>query len=401
MAKIVVPPVKYDTELHGSSVANVLKALGGEKITSGEGSVYRIPADKLSVLPDFNIRVRSGEYEEQVDDLVASIRSEGFLRTRPLTGFAAKDAEGTDVIYITDGHRRLEAVNRLTAEGVEIGPLPVIMAPANMTLEDHLVGLATSNSGNPLTMFEKALLAKRLENMGIDKPRIALRLNMTDRHLINMLKLSGAPTKIRNAIVDGKISATEALKQMKAKGADAGDAVERGIKTAEAKGKKKATARAMGDGESTTGEDEDTDKASVVTKNGKIHETIKVTFKQGQIVPADNMLAFARFKSGDWYNWVDKKSKKEAFIEYQISFTVSMVTKAEDVQTEEGEPEKANDALADETFENANGTETDGGAAEGEGGEVAAADRDFNVVDYSSGQGDGEQTLVTVDNDEL
>lgn len=362
MAKNIIPSLTFDTELTAGGISAAVKTAGGEKITSNEGGLFRVPASQLHVLPGFNVRVHGADYDEQVEELMRSIRSEGFMKTKPLTVFVAKEDAG-DVIYVTDGHRRLEAVNNLLAEGVEVGALPVIMSPSTMTLEDHLVSLATSNQGAPLTMFEKALLAKRLDNMGIEHPRIASRLGFTDRHLHNMLVLSSAPSKIRNAIVDGKISATEALKQMKLKGKGASDAVEKGISDAAKVGKKKATARTIDAGAVTDTKPPREAGQFVVVE-------VEAKFEAGAVTPADNILAFARFANGDWYSWVDKKTKKEAFIEYDISFRVQIVTKAPVVVEEPaddnpvvveggegGEPADA-EALADETFETvANGAE--------------------------------------------
>lgn len=321
MSKNVIPTLKYDHELPAGPINTTIKAAGGEKVTTNDGGLFRVPVSQLHVLEGFNVRVRGERYDEEVEEIKRSIKSEGFLRTRPLTVFAVKEEDG-DKLYVTDGHRRREAVIQLTDEGMEIGSLPVIMAPSNMTLEDHLVSLATSNSGAPLTMFEKALLAKRLDNMGVEHPRIAERLGFTERHLHNMLVLSGAPAKIRNAIIDGKISSTQALKEMKVKGAGASDAVEKAIKAAGEKGKKKATARDI-----KADEKPGTTRTLTASRDEKVIDTVTVDFKKGDIVKADDLLFWARFRNSDWYNWVDK-TKKSAFIEQNIGFVLRIVTDA-------------------------------------------------------------------------
>lgn len=333
MAKNIVPTDTYKTETLSGVIATAIRAAKGEKVTANEGAVFRVPAENLNILPNFNVRVRNPTYDREVEDIKTSIRVEGFMKTRPLTVFAAKE-DGGDKLYILDGHRRHEAVMALLSEGIEIGALPVIMAPSSMTLEDHLVSLATSNAGAPLTFFEKSLLAKRLENMGIEKPRISERLNVTDRHLHNMLVLSGAPTAIRNLIIDNKIEATEALKQMKKKGLLATDAIQKGVARAEAKGKRKATAKDIdvdetpqnGAGANGAGAPEaaPAPAPAFAVDDGKIRNIVEVEFKKGTTVPKDEMLPFGHFANGDWFNWVDKH-KKHAFIEHSIAFTVSYV----------------------------------------------------------------------------
>jgi ParB/RepB/Spo0J family partition protein len=335
---VVIPTTKYDAEMTAGQISKAMKAAEGSQERAAAGGLFNVPVEGLKIRDDFNIRVRNDAYEQQVADLMALIRENGFDRTRPLTGFVAQEEDG-DVIYISDGHRRHEAVTRLKADGVEIGPLPVIISPQTETLEDQLVGLKTRNTGQPLSVYETALLAKRLDNLQVPHERIAKRLNITDRYLRDLLKLSAAPAKIRNALLAEKISATEALKQMKLHGKDAADKVEGAVKEAEKKGKAKATgkdAKAADGGEG--GEEDAGEKSTVKTVNGKVHEKHVYAFKQGQTVETDSVRHLLRFRNSDWWDYIDSTTKTHVTINYSIKFEIAIVYAEANAATDEDAP---------------------------------------------------------------
>ncbi|MBY0263696.1 MAG: hypothetical protein K2Q20_15230, partial [Phycisphaerales bacterium] len=134
----------------------------------------------------------------------------------------------------------ITAVNAV--EGATQRPLietvPVIASPAG-SLEDMTVEMAQSNTGAPLTMFEKGLLAKRLLGYNMTKEDIAAKLSMTERHLNNVLLLASAPAKLRDLIVSDQVTPTTGLKLMKDPKTAAAKAAEM-VKASAAKGKAKA-----------------------------------------------------------------------------------------------------------------------------------------------------------------
>lgn len=243
-----VPAAKFAPEI-GSG--NVTKAMAAAQVKAPpKGDPFMAPIDSINVMDDFNVRVTgTPASEEAMGELVQSIIANGFYNHKPLAVFVATDA-GANVLFIKDGHRRFEAVRRANAritelnavEGAEQRPLiealPVIASPAG-SLEDMMIEMAQSNTGAPLTMFEKGLLAKRLIDADMAKDDIAARLSMTERHLNNVLLLASAPQKLRDLIVSDKVTPTTGLKLMRDPKTAAAKATEM-VKASEAKGKPKA-----------------------------------------------------------------------------------------------------------------------------------------------------------------
>lgn len=245
--KPTVPAIKFAPEIKGG---NVVKAMTAAAATGAKGTPFLAPISAIKVMDDFNVRVTgTAASEEAMAELVNSIRVNGFFADKPISVFVTADGDA-NVLYVKDGHRRFEAIQRVNAaiteanavEGAEQQPLietvPVVASPAGK-IEDMMIEMAQSNTGAPLTMFEKGLLAKRLIDADMAKDDIASRLSMTERHLNNVLLLASAPAKLRDMIVSDKVTPTTALKLMKDPKTAVAKATEM-VKASEAKGKAKA-----------------------------------------------------------------------------------------------------------------------------------------------------------------
>lgn len=245
--KPTVPAAKFSTEIKPGAV---VKAMTAAAAIGTKGSPFLAPVNAIRVMDDFNVRVTgTAAAEEAMGELVNSILVNGFYPDKPISVFVIADGD-SNALYVKDGHRRFEAVSRANAaiteanavEGAEQRPLietiPVIASPAGK-VEDMMIEVAQSNTGAPLTMFEKGLLAKRLIDADMAKDDIASRLSMTERHLNNVLLLASAPAKLRDLIVTDKVTSTTALKLMKDPKTAVAKAQEM-VKASEAKGKAKA-----------------------------------------------------------------------------------------------------------------------------------------------------------------
>ncbi|MBY0260855.1 MAG: ParB N-terminal domain-containing protein [Phycisphaerales bacterium] len=246
--KPTIPAAKFSTEIKPGAVVKAMTAAAAGAV---KGSPFTAPLSALRVMDDFNPRVTgTTASEEAMAELVNSIRVNGFYADKPISVFVAADGDG-NVLYLKDGHRRFEAVQRVNAaiteanavEGATQTPLieslPVVATPAGK-IEDMMIEVAQSGTGLPLTMFEKGLLAKRLIDADMAKDDIASRLSMTERHLNNVLLLASAPAALRDMIVTDKVTPTTALKLMKDPKTAVAKAKEM-LKASEAKGKAKAT----------------------------------------------------------------------------------------------------------------------------------------------------------------
>jgi len=239
--KLVVPPADFKTELTPAPAAATMKSAEAKK-----GDLWQVPIGSIKILPDFNVRVRDTDaYKAGITELKDSIVANGYYPHKPLAGYTAKVGDDT-IIYLEDGHRRLEAVEAANFElgaDAQITSLPVIVAPAATTMEDMLVNLVQSNSGKDLTPYEKGLVVKRLLGFGMDKKQVAARLGFTPRYIDDMLVLVAAPVAVRNLMLNDRISSTQALRELRKDPAKAAERLTAAVKAAEGAGKTKATAK--------------------------------------------------------------------------------------------------------------------------------------------------------------
>jgi ParB family chromosome partitioning protein len=253
MAKMTLPSANLDLTLEAG------KQKAAIAVATGKNTDFIVPVDQLRVLPGFNVRVReTDDYRQHVEGLKQSIRENGYYANKPLAGFIAKDSEsGDDVIFVTDGHTRLEAVQEINAEalndGESIPALPVSLKPADSTIADLTIALVQENTGRPLTPYEMGIVVQRLANMKGDdnqplytKADIARRLSVTERYIDDLNVLVGAPAKVRNAVLEGSVSSTLAIQELRRDPKKAEERLLAAVTQAKAKGKAKATRKDVG-----------------------------------------------------------------------------------------------------------------------------------------------------------
>jgi ParB family transcriptional regulator, chromosome partitioning protein len=224
------------------SAGNVKAAMAG----ASSRDLWQVPLAQLHVLEGFNVRADSADHKQHVAGLVDLIMANGFKQSKPLEGYVAL-VGGKQIIYLTDGHCRLEAVQECIKRGAEINALPVVVSPKGTTVEDLTVGLVTNNSGKPLSQYEVGLVCKRLIGFGWDEKQIAGRLGMTAARVGDLLGLVAAPAAVRKLVTTGTVSATQAIETIKKHGAQATEKLQAGADKAAASGKKKATKKHIED----------------------------------------------------------------------------------------------------------------------------------------------------------
>lgn len=249
MTKLTLPSSKVDIALAAGSTDAAMKAAEAKST-----KLYNVPVAAIKPIDGFNVRVNSADYLAHRDMLVASIKANGFDQTKPLAGYVAKDGD-KNVIFVTDGYTRLDAVNTFnadpdTAADDEIKVLPVLIRTPAPSLTDLTVALHTNNTGRPLTPFELGVVVKRLlREDGVTKAIIATRLAITPRYVDDVLLLVNGPKAVREAVLDGTVSSTMAIQELRKAGDNPDAAVERitaAVSKAKAAGKTKATRKDTG-----------------------------------------------------------------------------------------------------------------------------------------------------------
>lgn len=247
MPKMNIPPVNLDLTLEAGKQKAITAA------ASGKSTEYVVKVDQLRLIPNFNVRVReTDDYRQHLEALKQSIRENGFYPNKPLGGYIGKDGE-EDVIYVTDGHTRLEAVQEINDEAVDEGDLyieglPVVLKAADSTIADLTIALVQDNSGRPLTPYEMGIVVQRLASMKNDadeplfsKADIARKLSVTERYIDDLNVLTSAPAKVRNAVLEGSVASTLAIQELRRDPKKAEERLLAAVTKAKASGKSKAT----------------------------------------------------------------------------------------------------------------------------------------------------------------
>lgn len=202
--------------------------------------LWKVPREQIKVMDGFNVRIKNDEYHAQVRLIADSMKANGYFPDKPLAGYVARE-DGKSVIYLTDGHTRLDAVDLANSEGSEIREIPVVTKPAGTSLEDLTIALVVSNNGRNLSPFETATVCKRLIGYGMDEATIAKRIGMTRAYVANLLLLVAAPRAITNMVEQGQVSASLAVETLKTHGKEATKTLSTGLAQAKSEGKAKLT----------------------------------------------------------------------------------------------------------------------------------------------------------------
>lgn len=215
----------------GSAKKAVAELDGGKR-----DLIYLDPAI-IKIIEGFNPRVRNEEYEKVVADTTLSILQNGFYADKPLEVFIAAE-EGKQVPYLTGGHRRHEAVLRAIAQGAPIEKVPCILKTTNVDQIDMTVALVKGNEGSPLSPLEVAVVIHRLVRFGLSDQEIANRLVFTPARIGQLKVLASAPMEIRKMVIDGKIAADFAIRNLQTHKEKALDVLRQAVATADGSGRK-------------------------------------------------------------------------------------------------------------------------------------------------------------------
>lgn len=174
--------------------------------------VFKYGIENMVLDTDFNYnRVELGDIEA----LAESIRVNGI--TQPLIGY--KHPTDHEKVVIVHGYRRFHAM-KLASEkgfidGVEETAMFYLKDSRKYSTKQKHIDIAIANDGKEMTGLEKGILFSNLEKEGMSRKEISSALTVTQAHISDMIMLSFSPSPIQNAIMDGMLSSTLALKIVK------------------------------------------------------------------------------------------------------------------------------------------------------------------------------------------
>lgn len=223
---------------------------GGIKdIAIGRSDIFRLDPRDIRVREGWNLRnTETSEYKAGIVDLKNQIIAAGGVKE----ALTVQWEDGAP--WLTNGHRRLAAVNLALSEGHEIPFVPVQTEGRNVSDVDCVLSQILRNSGVPFTPMENAAVFERLRNLGLTLVQIAEKVGLTEARVRQTIDLLTMPEPVKAHIDAGTVAPTTAAEVVKKVGRErAGAVIDQGVKKAEEKGRKKVmrkdVAELLGDDE--------------------------------------------------------------------------------------------------------------------------------------------------------
>ena len=223
---------------------------GGIKdIAIGRSDIFRLDPRDIRVREGWNLRnTETAEYKAGIVDLKNQIIAAGGVKE----ALTVQWEDGAP--WLTNGHRRLAAVNLALSEGYEVPFVPVQTEGRNVSEVDCVLSMVLRNSGVPFTPMENAAVFERLRTLGLTLVQIAEKVGLTEARVRQTIDLLAMPEPVKAHIDAGTVAPTTAAEVVKKVGRErAGSVIDQGVKKAEEKGRKKVmrkdVAELLGDDE--------------------------------------------------------------------------------------------------------------------------------------------------------
>lgn len=204
------------------------------------GDAIRVRHDQIVIVDGFNVREDDDELREHIASLLAAMVAK--LPIPPVEVWVNPE---TGVIEMVEGHCRHIAYGQYREmEPTWDGYISAI--PFNGTPFQRKMRIASSNKQLKLKPVELGrLYIHARDELGASRKEIAAEAGMSVSHVDQMIRLAGGSPEVQQAIDDGKISTTEAVKLIRDHGDDAPAELERRQELAKELGKDKVTAKAV------------------------------------------------------------------------------------------------------------------------------------------------------------
>ncbi|MDI6734502.1 MAG: ParB/RepB/Spo0J family partition protein [Patescibacteria group bacterium] len=167
-------------------------------------SIFHIEVDKIKSNP---YQPRKEFNEESLEELAQSIREFGILQPLVVSKVVKETEHGTDVIYqLIAGERRLKAAEKIGLERV-----PAIIKKIDLEKSRLEMALIENLQRSNLSSIELAQGYARLQDeFGMTQREISGRVGKSRESVANTLRLLNLPTKIQDALNEGKINDSQA-----------------------------------------------------------------------------------------------------------------------------------------------------------------------------------------------
>lgn len=205
------------------------------------GDAIRVNIKHIKVVDGFNERIQDDELREHIASIVAAM-SAGL----PIPAIEVWVNPETGDIELVDGHQRYAGAMEYSRIDPEFDNY-VDAVKFNGTPFQRKMRIASSNKQLKLKPVELGRIYLHARDvLGATRQEIAAEAGMSLAHVDQMILLASKGTEeVHQAVSDGKLSSTEAVKLVREFGDEAPKELERRIEVAAEQGKAKVTAKVV------------------------------------------------------------------------------------------------------------------------------------------------------------
>ncbi len=265
-------------------------------VAQGRSDLYRVDPNIIQIKDDWNSRDNDDPANaDHIATLAASIKEIGVKK--PLVCYMEND-----IVYVSDGHCRLMAVQQLIKAGVEIKTVPVMVEDRHSNEADRIFSQIVHNQGKPLTGIEQAKVFKRLLDLGWKQKDIADKAGISGGRVSQLLELLTLPVVLQKFITEGKASASMVLNTFKKHNGDVALTVQElsgAVMVAQEQGRKRAMPKDTGEG----GSSEKSPKGQSLKAYMK--ELVAVAYSSERVDDTENMVTIS-FTEDEWADLMEK-----------------------------------------------------------------------------------------------
>lgn len=211
-----------------------LKAMAEAKADGIQKATYfKVRPDVVEFEEGFNLREEGPELDAHIERLYLAMKEGAYIPPIDVSVIEGR-------VIARDGHCRTRAARRLQAEGLDYQLEARQLRGNDSDAVFHMLG---SGQGKAFTPLEQGRGFLRLIRFGHEVAEIAKKTGLHRSTIENGLALAEAPVAVQSMVAEGKVSSSLALQTVRDHGPKATEKLEAAVKTAEASGKKKATAK--------------------------------------------------------------------------------------------------------------------------------------------------------------
>lgn len=268
-------------------------------VASGRSDLYRLDPKIIQIKEGWNSREANDPANaSHVAELAASIKEIGVKK--PLVCYMEDE-----IVYVTDGHCRLQAVMHLIESGVEIKTVPVMVEDRFANEADRIFSQIVHNQGKQLTSLEQAKVFKRLVDLGWAQKDIAAKAGITGGRVSQLLELNILPVILQKYIIEGKASANMVLQTYKKHKQNVDETIielNGAVKVAQESGRTRALPKDTGEGNGSEGGSKAPKGQSL---KAYLKELVAQAYADERIDDTENMVTMT-MSEGDWAELMEK-----------------------------------------------------------------------------------------------